>query len=217
MLMTHGLPALVGGRVCLDFANTVGPRRPSPGEQATDHIPDFRQLARWAVHAGLLPAKRGAALGELAAADPTTASSVMADARRLREAIYEVFAAVADGVQVPQPALDEIQEAYLAALGQARLAPVAAGLDWCWPDPGPDHAQLAQVLWPIARSAVDLALSGHLARIRRCAGDDGHCGWLFLDVSKSGTRRWCSMQTCGSRVKSRRQVERLRAKRSAGA
>lgn len=66
------------------------------------------------------------------------------------------------------------------------------------------------MVWPIAVSAVELALSEHLGRVRRCPGDDGRCGWLFVDLSKSGTRRWCSMRTCGSRLKSRRQVERLR-------
>ncbi|MFT4164375.1 MAG: ABATE domain-containing protein [Microlunatus sp.] len=202
--------SLVGGAVCLDFANTVGPRRPSPEDRPTDHIPDVQRLLGWAAHVGLLTGQQSAVLSRSADQDPESAAAVLGDARWLREAIYDAFSAVADGAQAPQVALDAIQSAYLTALSQARLTRVSSGLGWEWPN----SDSLEQVLWPIARSAVDLALSDQLARVRRCPGDDGHCGWLFLDLSKSGTRRWCSMRTCGSRVKSRRQVERLRTARA---
>ena len=60
-------------------------------------------------------------------------------------------------------------------------------------------------------AAVDavalLADAAALARLRRCPGRN--CGWLFLDTS--GRRRWCSMQTCGSREKMRRLRERAKA------
>jgi predicted RNA-binding Zn ribbon-like protein len=206
---TSGWPALVGGSACLDFANTVGPRRPPPGEQGRDYVADYRQLVRWAVWAGVLTTGQATALETAAADDPVAADMVLADARGLREAVYRAFSTAADGDRVPAPALDVIREAYLQTLRQASLGAVSGGLDWCWPDRG----SLDQVVWPIARSAVDLAVSERLARVRRCPGDDGHCGWLFLDLSKSGTRRWCSMRSCGSRVKSRRQVARVRAAR----
>jgi predicted RNA-binding Zn ribbon-like protein len=51
----------------------------------------------------------------------------------------------------------------------------------------------------LARDAVDL-LSGRLAdRIHTCAADD--CSLLFVDESRAGRRRWCSMNTCGARAK----------------
>jgi len=55
-----------------------------------------------------------------------------------------------------------------------------------------------------ADAAALLADPARLARVRRCPGHD--CGWLFLDLS--GRRRWCSMDTCGSRAKMRRLYER---------
>lgn len=203
------LPALVGGHACLDFANTLGPRRPDPGVQPHDYIPGYRELVAWAARAGLLTPGQQNRLGAVAEADPDGAAAVHETARRLREAIYRTFAAVARSEAAPPSALALIQDAYLETLRHGHLGPVPAGLDWCWPDRGP----LEQVLWPIARSAVDLAVSGSLARIKQCPGDDGQCGWMFVDTSKNATRRWCSMGTCGSRVKSRRQVARIRAAR----
>ncbi|WP_019617246.1 CGNR zinc finger domain-containing protein [Psychromonas ossibalaenae] len=34
------------------------------------------------------------------------------------------------------------------------------------------------------------------------------CGWAFYDSTRSRTKRWCSMQTCGSRHKSREHYKR---------
>jgi predicted RNA-binding Zn ribbon-like protein len=204
-----GLPEAVGGSAGLDFANTIGPRLPGPGREVRDYLAGYPELVGWAERAELLTAGQRDRLTALAAADPTGAAEVLRSARRLREAIYQTFAAVARGEPAPPAALAEIKASYLAALDSAELGPVPSGLDWRWPEHGP----LSQVLWPVARAAVGLAVSGQLARIKQCPGDDGQCGWLFLDTSKNATRRWCSMRTCGSRVKSRRQAARLRAAR----
>ena len=55
-------------------------------------------------------------------------------------------------------------------------------------------------LWPIAVAAVDLLRSDRLARLKLC----GNCSWLFLDRSRNGSRRWCSMDECGVHTKMRR-------------
>ncbi len=62
--------------------------------------------------------------------------------------------------------------------------------------------QLAPLLW----SAGDLLASGKLDRVRRCANPE--CGWLFLDDSRAGKRRWCSMSACGNRAKARRHYHK---------
>ncbi|WP_279579087.1 CGNR zinc finger domain-containing protein [Fodinicola feengrottensis] len=58
----------------------------------------------------------------------------------------------------------------------------------------------------VARDALDLATSPALVRVHACANPD--CSALFLDSSRPGTRRWCSMDTCGNRAKK----ETLRSK-----
>jgi predicted RNA-binding Zn ribbon-like protein len=51
--------------------------------------------------------------------------------------------------------------------------------------------------------------SGPLGRVKGCAG----CNWLFVDESKNKSRRWCSMEECGTHAKMRRYVARRAAKR----
>jgi predicted RNA-binding Zn ribbon-like protein len=72
-------------------------------------------------------------------------------------------------------------------------------------DPLNAAALLAPVLW----SAGDLIVSPERGRLRHCLNDQ--CGWLFMDDSKNGSRRWCSMQSCGNRAKAHRHY--LRSKR----
>ncbi|MBW8872916.1 MAG: CGNR zinc finger domain-containing protein, partial [Leifsonia sp.] len=48
-------------------------------------------------------------------------------------------------------------------------------------------------------------------RIRECSAED--CRLVYLDTSRSGTRRWCSMHRCGNRAKVREH--RARAARAA--
>jgi len=65
---------------------------------------------------------------------------------------------------------------------------------------------LAPTLW----SAADLLVGPQLQRVRQCANPA--CGWLFLDNSKSGNRRWCSMSACGNRAKAHRHYQRQKGK-----
>ncbi len=77
---------------------------------------------------------------------------------------------------------------------------------WTW---DADIRALDRMLWPIVSSAIELLTSHDLRRVKECPGA-GDCGWLFFDTSKNGTRHWCSMEGCGSRVKMRRQYARTR-------
>ncbi|MGW2116172.1 CGNR zinc finger domain-containing protein [Streptomyces zhihengii] len=65
---------------------------------------------------------------------------------------------------------------------------------------------------PLARLAIawsELTTTGDAARLKRCA--EHTCGWVFWDVSKNRSRRWCSMKVCGNRSKSRAYAARTRA------
>lgn len=59
----------------------------------------------------------------------------------------------------------------------------------------------SQALSTLARDAIELFASPLAERIRVCEADD--CGLLFVDTSRPGRRRWCSMQWCGDRQKKR--------------
>jgi predicted RNA-binding Zn ribbon-like protein len=70
--------------------------------------------------------------------------------------------------------------------------------------------ELESPLWPVAHATYALLTSSRAGRIKRCAG----CPWLFLDQSKNGSRRWCSMEICGTNEKMRLYVSRRAARRT---
>lgn len=192
--------------LCLDFANTRYWRgTPSPAEELTSPA----ALLRWCTGAGTAAP---AWLDDLAArwdAAPADADATHAEALALRETIFRLFAAGAAG-EAPQPAdLAALNAALAAAPPRARLRCDAPG-DWQWEVAAPPDATapplapslLAPVLW----SAGDLLAGPRRARVRQCANPQ--CGWLFLDDSKSGNRRWCSMASCGNRAKAHRHYAR---------
>ncbi|NMO50052.1 CGNR zinc finger domain-containing protein [Actinoplanes sp. TBRC 11911] len=61
--------------------------------------------------------------------------------------------------------------------------------------------------WRAVKDYLEL-LSGSADRIRRCAHPA--CNLYFYDTSRNGTRRWCSMDGCGSRSKAARHYQRRR-------
>jgi predicted RNA-binding Zn ribbon-like protein len=205
---------LIGGRLCLDFVNTVGGRVSAGKRRGRDYadavvrdkLPRYRDLLSWAESAGALTHRESLQLGRRAAGDPQAADSVLERAIRLRAALYRIFKSVAEN-WAPEPAAMQIlQRELLIARAHERLAYVARAFVWTWDDPA---CSLDRVLWPVARSAAELLASNSLAMIRQCAGDE--CGWMFLDSSRNHNRQWCDMKDCGNRAK----VQNFRQRRHA--
>jgi predicted RNA-binding Zn ribbon-like protein len=164
------------GRLCLDFVATVGERWRRSFERLL--TPD--DLGRWLLEASLVEAQ------------PRVRRAQLEAARTLREAIYRVARLAGEG----NPDARDIEEINAWAAKPA-LAPRlgADARSVTWSAERPVDAALATV----ARDAVDL-LSGPLAGgVRECAAPD--CALLFVDHSRPGRRRWCSMSACGNRVK----------------
>jgi predicted RNA-binding Zn ribbon-like protein len=196
------MPNLIGGVLCLDFVNTVDPRH-APGRR--EYLDDYAALVAWGGHAGAIDAGQGERLREGAAGDPAEAERVLGRAIRLREALYPLFSRAARG-QPPAPDdLGVLQAELTRALPHFLLTWSAGGYAREWEQ---DSSALDQVLWAVAWSAAELLLHGPLDRIRECPGQ-GNCGWLFLDLSKNASRRWCDMRVCGNRAKARRHYARV--------
>lgn len=199
------VPELVGGALCLDIANSVDGR---VLDEPVDYLATYADLVDWVTRAGGLSPADSDALLALADADPEAAAQELVRARALREAVFALFYGRATHGRADTVA---VQEAFTDALRHGRLAPGADdSLRWTW-DP---DLQLPR--WLVARSAVELATSGALGRVKACASQDG-CQYLFVDTSKNGSRRWCSMADCGNQAKSKRLTERRRASRPAQA
>jgi predicted RNA-binding Zn ribbon-like protein len=187
---------LSGGRLCLDFANTVSDRG---SDAPVDHLRSYADLAAWAGQSGAAPAAVARELARQAAAHPSAARAALADAIALREALYRIFAAAATD-RKPRPADLALLNAQVPA-AYARSHLVAAGGGFAMKVEAA-AGDLLSPLAPVVKSAVDLVTSDGLHRVRTCAADT--CEWLFIDTTKNRTRRWCDMKVCGNRAKVRR-------------
>jgi len=207
---------LVGGHVVLDLVNTVTPRVAVRDEEPYDHLVDPAALLVWAGRAALIDE---AEVAEVAAAwrrDPDAAFTALDAVREIREAVHVVLLAAAGMMPhdpaVTAPALDRLHGRWLASAGRSALVldPSRAPAVRC--AVGVSPALL--VLDRAADAAFRFLRAGDLARLRRCPLDEGGCGWLFLDRSRNGSRRWCRMADCGTGVKTRRLTERRRTARA---
>jgi predicted RNA-binding Zn ribbon-like protein len=199
-----GSIALIGGHLALDFANTAGWHA---SDERSEWLTDYGELIAWARHAGVLSAADAKTLERESREHRTRALRAWEATIELREAVYRTFAALA---QHRRPAAED-----LARLHEARVRALAAaepdwrgerGLGLRWPA---KPADLARPLHPIMLATGQLLESPSLERLRQCGRHP--CGWLFIDRSRSGTRRWCSSAECGNISRVRRFRTRRRS------
>jgi len=195
---------LTGGAPCLDLANTLD-ERPLPSRR--DNLEGYADLVDWAEQSRLLTHAEAQALRRAATRKPAEARRTLERARALREAVFAVFSALADGRPVPAEALRSLNGALARAFARLELAPERPGFRARFAG-APDD--LERPLFAVARSAYELLTApDELERLRVCAAET--CDWLFLDRSKNRSRRWCDMSVCGNRDKARRFYRRNRS------
>lgn len=183
-----------GGNLALDFVNTVANR--GSGETALDRLATPADVCDWATLAGLpgFEGRRPPAR--------MTARAVRG-LRAVRERLYTVFLAMVQGRPIPPPALQAVDGALRACRRTRLLQARGTAVQWAWsPNAGPAH----RLLCPVLMEAAALLTSDSRGLVRLCA--DAGCGWLFLDRSRAGKRKWCRMADCGNRAKARRHYRR---------
>jgi predicted RNA-binding Zn ribbon-like protein len=194
---------LTGGSPCLDLANTLeGRPQPRPREL----IRAYADLLAWGEQAGLLTHAHARRLRGKARERPREAEAARKRALALREALFSIFSAVADGSGPPPRPLASLNLALPEAMSHLRLTPQGRTFAWGWSK----EADWDRPLWPVIRSAGELLTSDARERVRRCAAPD--CDWLFLDASRNRSRRWCDMAVCGNRAKARQHYRRQRGR-----
>jgi predicted RNA-binding Zn ribbon-like protein len=180
----------------LDFANSESARR----RATLDPVASADGLAAW-----LDPAADSSATF---AVPPTLPDrrTLVSEARLLRSEIRHLFHAVAGAQPIPAETLFTINRAMDFGRRTSRLVVVAGS-------PRLETVDAAEsplaILAPIALAAGELVVHADPARLRRCAAED--CSNWFLDTSKGGQRRWCSMARCGNRSKAARYRQRHRS------
>jgi predicted RNA-binding Zn ribbon-like protein len=168
----------------LEFLATLAGRRTEPLERLATPV----DLSRWLDRAGL-------------AADAPCNRRLLAQARELREALYRIVVAAREGQPLAAGDL-ELVNAWARRRTPSPQLDASLGVSLVGADPGP--AALAE----LARAGVELVAGAELLRIRNCANPG--CSLMFIDHSRPGRRRWCSMERCGNRAKTARYRNRRR-------
>jgi predicted RNA-binding Zn ribbon-like protein len=179
----------VGNELALDFLNT----RPVQNGAPSELLPDFSALLRWFQAAGVLNSRQVGSLqrqwGGSANARRTTEAM-----RQLREKLRKEILDWERSGSVQHSALDELNKLMAEHSMRTRLrANGKSYLTELWFEPREPEDLFA----PLAHSAATLFVTADRKRVRKCA----QCVLHFYDTSKKGTRRWCSMQLCGNRLK----------------
>ncbi|NYD66917.1 CGNR zinc finger domain-containing protein [Agromyces atrinae] len=174
------------GSLALDFAYTGA--MPDDAARETFHSP--AELTTWLSERLPLPVS------------PARSRDLL-DAKALRDAVARLAVEASGGGDARTGDIDTIN--LFAATPD--IPPALAGATR---QAGRSLASVPQALSTIARDAVGVFAPGNRQRIRVCAGED--CSIVYLDTSRAGSRRWCSMQRCGNRSKVRAHRARLAAR-----
>jgi predicted RNA-binding Zn ribbon-like protein len=184
--------------LAVEFVNTLAWRGSSP----TESLHDFGDVITWLAANKAMQVSASTHLHRWFAAHPARAAEISRAAIELRETIHRLLKSAASS---SVPAREDLRDLNLAlgdAAPRVSLERTEGGFGWRIEAKTTAAGVLAPVLW----SAADILVGPDSARVRECAND--RCLWLFLDDSKNGSRRWCSMQACGNRAKAHRHYLR---------
>ncbi|GAB3062191.1 CGNR zinc finger domain-containing protein [Sediminivirga luteola] len=198
-----------GGALALDFLNTLRDRTRRPREtlHTTEDLVEWFDCALAAgavvppgaaIPAQAPPGGRSTEAAQIPGADEARigggSARLLAEARRLRAAIDALLS----------PGLHPTAADARRINRRARGAPVPR-LDEDHPDRTVAVGFGARdVLGAVAADAIALVAAGEAKGVKVCAHE--RCGLRFLDQSRGGRRKWCSMERCGNRAKAARHA-----------
>jgi predicted RNA-binding Zn ribbon-like protein len=179
----------VGNHLALDFLNT----RPVLAEGPKELLPDVDALIRWLVASDVLTRQEGKTLAKKWRYTPQAAAflrELLQFRERLRAAVVrrEAGLSVSDAFITELNSLLKKHPSVIALQRKGEKLDLEAALE-------PENPN--DVWAPIAATVADLLSNASPARLRKCEA----CIVHFLDTSKKGARRWCSMNICGNKIK----------------
>lgn len=191
----------VGNELVLDFVNT----RPVQDGKPTELLKDFGAVLRWFQAADTLNPEEAASLERKweGTAIGQKATAAMKDLReRLRAEIF----AWEEGRGIRSSTINELNGLMWAHPMLTRLMTNGTAYSrelWF------EVREPVDLFAPLAHSAATLFATSDRRRVRKC----DNCVLHFHDISKKGTRRWCSMQLCGNRLKVASYAARQRGRK----
>ena len=209
MAKTRSAPwfPFIGNHRCLDFVNT----EVNVKGQRRDLLTDFGTWLAWLGQAGVIDDDTARRLADRWAGKPEAKLS-LEEVRHFRGALRETVERITQGKSVPRHVIEAINQRLRARTGYIEMTRVRGGFT------KRVHAEFKappDLLVPMAEAASDLLCDADFSLIRRC--ENHQCVLFFYDQTKNHSRRWCSMQWCGNRIKvaafyQRRREQRVKAR-----
>jgi predicted RNA-binding Zn ribbon-like protein len=189
----------VGNHLALDFLNTT----PILAEGPKELLPDVDALVRWLVASGVLTPQKGKTLAKKWKAMPE-ASVFLPALLKFRERLRAVVVRQEAGLSVSDAFIAELNSLLKQHPGVIALQRKGEKLRL----ETPFEPEKPNDVWaPIAIAVAELLSDVSPVRLRKCEA----CTVHFLDTSKKGSRRWCSMNICGNKIKVAAYQKRKRA------
>ncbi|UCH15059.1 MAG: CGNR zinc finger domain-containing protein [Bacteroidales bacterium] len=192
---------LDGGWLCLDFINTTGDRFKEP---LKCYLPTNDDVLKWAKRLKLLSGKELSDIKVFNSEYPEAAEKAHKKVINIRETLYQLFSAIANDLPPSVSVLKKFNKYLSETFDNLKLVVDKNRVvkeDWQRDNNGMHQFQLH-----IIRSAYELLKSDLLLTLKECE----KCGWLFLDRSKNKSRKWCSMEACGSSEKSKKYYRKMK-------
>ncbi len=187
---------LDGGVECLDFVNSGYDLQK---DVVCERLHSYDDLLILLERLNIFDANCLASLNVKAEANQNDAENALQSAREIRGLLYSLFAGIAtkSHKKSADNLLRQINDLFLDAFRYKQLVIHDGHLHFSfqW-----EAAGLMAPVWRFVLSALDLLNTGNLQYVRQCQ----RCAWLFYDQTKNHRKKWCSMESCGNREKTKR-------------
>jgi len=194
------LPFLAGN-LSLDYVNTIHDRHEEP---IRNLLHSYLDLVTWVYFADAINNSQKERLLQMGWENQQDANRVYTDSLQLREAFYDFVFNMINRKEVSPASMQLIKNWIYKTFSNIELIQSNDGFSLDW---NIENIGIESILWPIVRSFADLVTTVDRNRLKQCS----NCGYLFVDNSKNKSRRWCSMEICGNRVKARRHAKKTRS------
>lgn len=189
---------LDGGCHVFDFTNTINNRTIQAN---VDYMESYDDIILWVDKTGLLTKNRLKLLSELANKNKDDSDSTFRKIIRAREVLYTLFSSIAKKINPDVIVMEEFNKFLVSSYSKIKITISSLKPDVSFVD---KDVTLDEPLRIIMKSAYDILTAENMERVKECPT----CGWLFIDRTKNGSRRWCAMNVCGSNDKAKRYYHR---------
>jgi predicted RNA-binding Zn ribbon-like protein len=190
---------LDGGCPIFDFTNTISNRN---DPDYFDYLKKYEDFIQWIDKVGLLSKGKLNAITIFSKSHTRRSADVFKQIIEVREVAFRLLSCIGKKHKVKQETLEAFNYFLTEALSSMHVEVGRAEITTSFNIS--EKTVLKEPLYLLIKNAFDILSTKHFERIKECPA----CGWLFLDTTKNGKRRWCNMQVCGSNDKARRYYQR---------